>query len=157
VRCLRGEGFADRDGVLIRATPIRRGATAPIVSLRIEVIDIGKLAAGKEAIPYVASGAFDSRATARSKSSGQADLRPFGFSTSAFEELHRCFVEVSRASRSPRNVVDFHLEPLLVKASAKVIDLCQWNPRPARMPYIVGSLASRDKYHIYLLWKYNQR
>jgi hypothetical protein len=49
VRCLRGEGFADREGILIRATPIRRGATAPIVGLRIEVIDIGKLAAGKEA------------------------------------------------------------------------------------------------------------
>ena len=58
VRCLRGEGLADRDGVLIRATPIRRGATAPIVGLRIEVIDIGKLAAGKEAIPYVAHAAF---------------------------------------------------------------------------------------------------
>jgi hypothetical protein len=76
------------------------------------------------------------------------DCRDIGI---AFEELRRCSVEVSRASRSPRNVVDFHLEPFLVKASAKVIDLCQWNPRPARMPYIVGSLASRDKYHIYLL------
>ena len=30
VRCLRGEGFADRDGVLIRATPIRRRAAAPM-------------------------------------------------------------------------------------------------------------------------------
>jgi hypothetical protein len=45
--------LADRDGVLIRATPIRRRAAAPMVGLRIEVIDIGKLAAGKEAIPYV--------------------------------------------------------------------------------------------------------
>jgi len=59
VRCLRGEGLADRDGVLIRATPIGRRAAAPMVGLRIEVIDIGKLAAGKEAIPYVAHGAFD--------------------------------------------------------------------------------------------------
>jgi hypothetical protein len=66
--------FADRGGVLIRATPIRRGATAPF-GLRIEVIDIGKLTA-REAIPYVAHAAFDSRATARNKSSGQADLRP---------------------------------------------------------------------------------
>src|SRR5580704_4652631 len=34
VRCLRGEGLADRDGVLIRATPIRRRAAAPMVGPR---------------------------------------------------------------------------------------------------------------------------
>jgi hypothetical protein len=72
-------------------------------------------------------------------------------------DLVECSVEVSRANRSPRNVADFRLEPSLIKASAKGIDLCQWNPRPsAYANYIVGSLASRDKYHIYDLWKYNR-
>jgi hypothetical protein len=64
-------------------------------------------------------------------------------------DLVECSVEVSRANRSPRNVADFRLEPSLIKASAKGIDLCQWNPRPsAYANYIVGSLVSRDKYHI---------
>jgi hypothetical protein len=40
----------------------------------------------------------------------------------------------------------------------KVIDLCQWNPRPAHMPIILlAVLASEDKYHIYFLWKHNHQ
>ena len=53
------EGLADRESVLIRAAPVRRSAPAPGVGLCIEIIDIGKLAAGEEAIPNVAHGAFD--------------------------------------------------------------------------------------------------
>jgi hypothetical protein len=57
-------------------TDVARPWQVGVIGQRIEVIDIGKLAAGKEAIPYVAHAAFDSRATARNKSSRQADLRP---------------------------------------------------------------------------------
>jgi hypothetical protein len=48
-----------------------------------------------------------------------------------------------------------------VMCAAKVIDLCQWEPRASInlscANYIVGSLALRNKYRIYYLWKCNQR
>jgi len=54
-----GEGLTDTLRALLRARTIDCQAGAPGCGLRIEIVEIGELAGGEEAVAHIADGALD--------------------------------------------------------------------------------------------------